>query len=101
MEKLFRLFSGRTGRCQQAGTAYTFFTSNNQRQAKDLISVLEEAEQNVPPKLQELAQSSRNIQTGRNRWSQRNKVNNFRQNSYFNVSISTSGFFGARRNFCI
>ncbi|XP_019770650.1 DEAD-box ATP-dependent RNA helicase 20 isoform X1 [Dendroctonus ponderosae] len=79
---------GRTGRCQQAGTAYTFFTSNNQRQAKDLISVLEEAEQNVPSKLQELAQSSRNIQTGRNRWGQRNKVNNFKQNSYFNDNVS-------------
>ncbi|CAH1124895.1 unnamed protein product [Ceutorhynchus assimilis] len=67
---------GRTGRCEQAGTAYTFFSANNQRQAKDLISVLEEAGQNVPAKLQELAQSSRNgQQTGRNRWNQRNKDN--------------------------
>ncbi|KAL1517711.1 hypothetical protein ABEB36_001443 [Hypothenemus hampei] len=66
---------GRTGRCQQIGTAYTFFTSNNQRQAKDLISVLEEAGQNVTPQLQEMAQSSRNIPNGRNRWNQRNKDN--------------------------
>lgn len=36
---------GRTGRCSQAGTAYAFFTANNQRQAKDLIAVLEEAGQ--------------------------------------------------------
>ncbi|XP_050305703.1 uncharacterized protein LOC126742769 isoform X2 [Anthonomus grandis grandis] len=81
---------GRTGRCQQIGTAYTFFTSNNQRQAKDLISVLEEADQVVSPKLQELSQSSRNIQTGRNRWNQRNKVNNqyFRENNYFNDNSS-------------
>lgn len=82
--------TGRTGRCQQIGTAYTFFTSNNQRQAKDLISVLEEAGQTVSPQLQELAQSSRNVQTGRNRWNQRKKVNNgdFRDSFYFNVSRS-------------
>lgn len=60
---------GRTGRCQQAGTAYAFFTPNNQRQAKDLIAVLEEAGQVVPPQLQELAQNSRGGgQNGRNRW---------------------------------
>ncbi|CAG9816324.1 unnamed protein product [Phaedon cochleariae] len=66
---------GRTGRCQQAGTAYAFFTNNNQRQAKDLIAVLEEAGQNVPPALMELAQSARNVQNGRNRWQNRNKDN--------------------------
>ncbi|XP_023022338.1 uncharacterized protein isoform X2 [Leptinotarsa decemlineata] len=59
---------GRTGRCQQAGTAYAFFTPNNQRQAKDLIAVLEEAGQNVSPQLMELAQNARNPQNGRNRW---------------------------------
>ncbi|XP_066256081.1 uncharacterized protein [Euwallacea similis] len=75
---------GRTGRCQQIGTAYTFFTPNNQRQAKDLISVLEEAGQAVNPQLLELAQSSKHMQTGRNRWNQRKKVNScdFRENDY-------------------
>ncbi|XP_018568758.1 DEAD-box ATP-dependent RNA helicase 20 isoform X2 [Anoplophora glabripennis] len=67
---------GRTGRCQQAGTAYAFFTSNNQRQAKDLIAVLEEAGQTVTPQLQELAQSARSTQNNRNRWhNNRNKDN--------------------------
>ncbi|KAH0816451.1 hypothetical protein GEV33_006340 [Tenebrio molitor] len=66
---------GRTGRCQQAGTAYAFFTSNNQRQAKDLIAVLEEAGQVILPQLQEMAQSARNSQNGRNRWHNRNKDN--------------------------
>ncbi|KAJ8919757.1 hypothetical protein NQ315_006286, partial [Exocentrus adspersus] len=67
---------GRTGRCQQAGTAYAFFTPNNQRQAKDLIAVLEEAGQIVSPQLQELAQSARSTQNGRNRWhNNRNKDN--------------------------
>lgn len=66
---------GRTGRCQQAGTAYAFFTSNNQRQAKDLIAVLEEAGQNISPQLQELAVSARSSQSGRNRWQNRNRDN--------------------------
>ncbi|KAJ8955957.1 hypothetical protein NQ314_006806 [Rhamnusium bicolor] len=67
---------GRTGRCQQAGTAYAFFTSNNQRQAKDLIAVLEEAGQNVSAQLQELAQAARSNQNSRNRWhNNRNKDN--------------------------
>lgn len=67
---------GRTGRCQQPGTAYAFFTANNQRQAKDLIAVLEEAGQPVTSQLQELAQTARSNQTNRNRWhNNRNKDN--------------------------
>ena len=46
---------GRTGRCNARGTSYAFFTPNNSRQAKDLISVLQEANQEVNPKLHELA----------------------------------------------
>ncbi|CAH0546380.1 unnamed protein product [Brassicogethes aeneus] len=64
---------GRTGRCQQAGTAYAFFTANNQRQAKDLLAVLEEAGQVVCPQLQELAQSARSGQNGRNHWRNNNR----------------------------
>lgn len=66
---------GRTGRCQQIGTAYAFFTPNNQRQAKDLIAVLEEAGQPICPELQDLAMSARPMQNGRNRWQNRNKDN--------------------------
>ncbi|XP_044269054.1 DEAD-box ATP-dependent RNA helicase 20-like isoform X2 [Tribolium madens] len=66
---------GRTGRCQQAGTAYAFFTSNNQRQAKDLIAVLEEAGQNVSAELRDMAQNARSSQNGRNRWHNRSKDN--------------------------
>lgn len=66
---------GRTGRCQQIGTAYAFFTSNNQRQAKDLIAVLEEAGQAISPQLQEMASMARNTQSSRNRWQNRNKDN--------------------------
>ncbi|XP_055690366.1 uncharacterized protein LOC129793899 [Lutzomyia longipalpis] len=49
---------GRTGRCDQAGTAYTFFTPANARQARELIAVLEEAQQKPPQPLLEMAQRS-------------------------------------------
>lgn len=50
---------GRTGRSQATGTAYTFFTPQNAKQAADLISVLKEAKQIVSPKLLELAENFR------------------------------------------
>lgn len=36
---------GRTGRSDTTGTSYAFFTPQNSRQARDLISVLKEANQ--------------------------------------------------------
>ncbi|RZF44434.1 hypothetical protein LSTR_LSTR002207 [Laodelphax striatellus] len=77
---------GRTGRCQQAGTAYTFFTANNQRQAKELIAVLTEAKQEVNPKLHELANMAKNSMNGkqnRNRWNN-NRNNSNNTNGYVN-----------------
>uniref|UniRef100_A0A8C3A9B4 RNA helicase n=1 Tax=Cyclopterus lumpus TaxID=8103 RepID=A0A8C3A9B4_CYCLU len=47
---------GRTARSQKTGTAYTFFTPNNMRQATDLISVLREANQAINPKLLQMAE---------------------------------------------
>uniref|UniRef100_A0A7N8WWB2 RNA helicase n=1 Tax=Mastacembelus armatus TaxID=205130 RepID=A0A7N8WWB2_9TELE len=47
---------GRTARSQKTGTAYTFFTPNNMRQAGDLISVLREANQAINPKLLQMAE---------------------------------------------
>lgn len=38
---------GRTGRSDTTGTSYAFFTPSNFKQAKDLVSVLEEANQVV------------------------------------------------------
>ncbi|XP_037328416.2 probable ATP-dependent RNA helicase DDX5 [Pungitius pungitius] len=46
---------GRTARSQKTGTAYTFFTPNNMKQASDLISVLREANQAINPKLIQMA----------------------------------------------
>ncbi|KAH8287773.1 hypothetical protein KR054_012672 [Drosophila jambulina] len=48
---------GRTGRCQQLGTAYTLFTHDNAKQARELISVLEEAGQTPSQALLDLARS--------------------------------------------
>jgi len=50
---------GRTGRSNNSGTAYTFFTMQNAAKARDLVSVLREANQVVNPKLLDLMNSSR------------------------------------------
>ncbi|KAI6189220.1 RNA helicase [Aphelenchoides besseyi] len=46
---------GRTGRRDNKGTAHTFFTYANASKARDLIKVLQEAQQVVPESLQSLA----------------------------------------------
>ncbi|KAK6632724.1 hypothetical protein RUM43_013494 [Polyplax serrata] len=48
---------GRTGRSNNTGTAYTFFTPSNGNKARDLIEVLKEANQVINPRLLELAES--------------------------------------------
>ncbi|KAF7385394.1 ATP-dependent RNA helicase p62-like isoform X1 [Vespula maculifrons] len=59
---------GRTGRSQSTGTSYAFFTPQNSRQAKDLINVLQEANQVINPKLAELATRTGGGGYNRNRW---------------------------------
>lgn len=49
---------GRTGRAGTKGQAYTFFTADKARLAKDLVKVLEEAHQNIPAELHRLASSA-------------------------------------------
>ncbi|XP_072398681.1 uncharacterized protein [Diabrotica undecimpunctata] len=46
---------GRTGRSDASGTSYAFFTPSNSRQARDLLSVLKEANQVINPKLADIA----------------------------------------------
>uniref|UniRef100_A0A914I8C5 RNA helicase n=1 Tax=Globodera rostochiensis TaxID=31243 RepID=A0A914I8C5_GLORO len=61
---------GRTGRRDQQGTAYTFFTSGNGAKAGDLIKVLTEANQNIPEDLSALAATGgRGGRGGFDRWS--------------------------------
>ncbi|KAM6966608.1 putative ATP-dependent RNA helicase DDX17 [Tautogolabrus adspersus] len=50
---------GRTARSNNKGTAYTFFTPGNLRQARELIRVLEEARQAINPKLLQLVDNGR------------------------------------------
>lgn len=45
---------GRTGRCQQTGTAYTLFTTNNAAKANDLVKILQESRQIINPRLLEM-----------------------------------------------
>ena len=55
---------GRTARAEQSGTAYTFFTPDNSKQARDLIEVLREANQQINPKLQSLCDAARDYGKG-------------------------------------
>lgn len=71
---------GRTGRCNQTGTAYTFFTPNNARQAKELIGVLEEAGQQPPKELLEMSKMGGGGGKIRNR--------------YYNPGMSSGGGMG-------
>ncbi|XP_060065338.1 uncharacterized protein LOC132545672 [Ylistrum balloti] len=58
---------GRTARAGNTGTAYTFFTPDNVKQANDLVNVLREANQVINPKLLQLAENSRFGYKGRSR----------------------------------
>ncbi|KAL9239627.1 hypothetical protein vseg_013933 [Gypsophila vaccaria] len=49
---------GRTGRAGATGTAYSFFTHSNSKYARELVKILREAGQVVPPALSSMAQSS-------------------------------------------
>jgi len=46
---------GRTGRAGRTGIAYSYFTADQNKLARDLVKILYEAKQNVPPELQQLA----------------------------------------------
>uniref|UniRef100_A0A1I8PR06 RNA helicase n=1 Tax=Stomoxys calcitrans TaxID=35570 RepID=A0A1I8PR06_STOCA len=52
---------GRTGRKHSTGTSYAFFTRKNVKCAKALIEVLREANQNINPDLQYMANNADNI----------------------------------------
>ena len=52
---------GRTARASQKGTAVTFFTPNDAKWTPKLVSVLEEAKQEVNPKLKDMITSSQKI----------------------------------------
>ncbi|QKX60654.1 uncharacterized protein TRUGW13939_07800 [Talaromyces rugulosus] len=49
---------GRTGRAGAKGTAITFFTTDNSKQARDLVTILTEAKQQIDPRLHEMCRYS-------------------------------------------
>ncbi|XP_053689929.1 uncharacterized protein LOC128738650 isoform X1 [Sabethes cyaneus] len=57
---------GRTGRSNNTGTAYTFFTPNNVGRARELVAVLKEAKQVINPKLLDMANSRMRGKDNRN-----------------------------------
>lgn len=60
---------GRTGRAGATGTAYTFFSARNDSMAaRELITILGRAEQEVPDELSALAQTSRFFGGKSNAW---------------------------------
>jgi len=77
---------GRTGRCDNKGTAYTFFTSKDAPKARDLIKILEEARQNIPHELHAMVRP-----TGGGRGRGRGRGGNF------GGQRNSGGGFGAKR----
>ncbi|XP_067141564.1 probable ATP-dependent RNA helicase DDX5 isoform X2 [Centruroides vittatus] len=70
---------GRTGRHDRQGTAYTFFTYENANQARDLIAVLREANQEINPDLLDFSKMHKKskISKGRyQRWQPRSTLFN-------------------------
>lgn len=57
---------GRTGRAGATGTAFSFFTHANVKHARELIKILQQAGQAVPPQLAALSRTAGN-DTGGNR----------------------------------
>lgn len=99
---------GRTGRRNNRGTAYTFFTRANAKQASDLVDVLREAQQQINPKLLAMIPMGRNSGPQRRRYG--NPMgrgynggggNNFRgrQGGYFNNSNGYSNGGGGGGGF--
>ncbi|KAK1318228.1 DEAD-box ATP-dependent RNA helicase 14 [Acorus calamus] len=59
---------GRTGRAGATGVSHTFFCDQDAKYAKDLIKVLEGANQRVPPEIRDMASRSGGFGRPRSRW---------------------------------
>ncbi|KAL1861997.1 ATP-dependent RNA helicase dbp2 [Paecilomyces lecythidis] len=64
---------GRTGRAGRKGTAITLFTTDNAKQARDLVTILSEAKQQVDPRLAEMARFGGGGGGGGGRWGGRGR----------------------------
>ncbi|CAH2244502.1 jg17976 [Pararge aegeria aegeria] len=81
---------GRTGRLQNKGVAHTILTTEDARQARSLIAVLKEANQEIPKELEDLARDYRSMKISDKQpryspkkptWATK-KWNNFRSDRY-------------------
>lgn len=95
---------GRTARAEQTGTAYTFFTEGNMKQAKDLIEILREAKQHINPRLIEMSQMRSFGKKGgyggykSNGYGSRGG-GSFNRNGSFGSAANKSGGFGQSNGF--
>ncbi|XP_061625701.1 probable ATP-dependent RNA helicase DDX17 isoform X6 [Phyllopteryx taeniolatus] len=90
---------GRTARSTNKGTAYTFFTPGNARQARDLVRVLQEANQAINPKLLQMVDSGHGRGSGgrmRYRGSSSNNPNTMYQDECQRRMRSREGSGGSR-----
>lgn len=58
---------GRTARVNNSGTAYTFFTFQDMKQAEELVNILTEAKQDINPALLNLVEMSKTFRCGKGR----------------------------------
>uniref|UniRef100_A0A8C1LTL1 RNA helicase n=1 Tax=Cyprinus carpio TaxID=7962 RepID=A0A8C1LTL1_CYPCA len=92
---------GRTARSTNKGTAYTFFTPGNLRQARDLVRVLEEARQAINPKLLQLVDTGRGgggdrSRDGRNNYNSGPSYNSGGDDQYQSCGGGGGGQYGSR-----
>jgi len=85
---------GRTARASKTGTAYTFFTRANGKNAAELVKVMQEAGQNVPPKLTQL--SGRGYAGGQKRMRYSSDRNNYAAKRPYNGGSSAPKWGGSR-----
>lgn len=52
---------GRTGRAGRTGTAYSYVTVDQGKLASELVRILQDAKQNIPNELWEIASSGREL----------------------------------------
>ncbi|KAJ1864536.1 ATP-dependent RNA helicase dbp2 [Coemansia sp. RSA 2703] len=86
---------GRTGRAGASGTAITFFTSENARSSRDLVDILTEAKQEVPPALQDMARYN-NRGGGLGRWGRGGGRGGGRGRGGFGGGRGRGGYGGGR-----
>ncbi|VVC90912.1 unnamed protein product [Leptidea sinapis] len=74
---------GRTGRSQNKGTSHTILTSDDGRNAKSLLAVLKEANQEIPQELEDLARDFDHTKEIQRKSKQQNRGFNFRNTRKF------------------